>query len=347
MNIRLLCKLKTRDAALVYEYLFETLNRDAQKIVKTSFDQIATSMTGAGLTTSRGACFTSAVVRAKVRELEELEIVEREQINGAEFSLFLTSETQPSSNAASVRATAPEQVDGAREEQVQIGTIDEPVDDVEQRVFSNEPAVPSDSPRRVHYHYENENENENEHEKVVEKVALNKENILNKKINKKVCFCSLDQERQGSPDVRERRENRESQAPLETDARPSTDDIRVKIDFSNPKIARFRSEIVRRVWERDVNPDLIDRLTALAVLKLGGLNASGVFALCAEARDAAARYERTEGRAGRPKIWHTLGYSCKRVYEASGWKWTRTQIGSEPKPEANATARAVAALMAD
>ena len=52
-----------------------------------------------------------------------------------------------------------------------------------------------------------------------------------------------------------------------------------------------------------------------------------------EAQASRDLWKRTDGRAGREKLWETLAFQVKRVYETNGWRWTPTRIGSEPRPE--------------
>lgn len=132
----------------------------------------------------------------------------------------------------------------------------------------------------------------------------------------------------------------------QNDERPCVADIRQRVDFNNDKVRRFREEIVRRAWEPEINPDLIDRVVGLAVLKVNGANYKTCFRMIEEAKEAVARYDRTDGKAGAPFIWRTLNFKVKREFETAGWKWASTRVGHEPRPE-NRQAEAVAALMGD
>lgn len=130
------------------------------------------------------------------------------------------------------------------------------------------------------------------------------------------------------------------------DPRRSIDEAIKRVDFSEEKIATFRAKLVELVWEPDLNRELIDRLTAAAVLGIGGLNEKGAFKLCREAADAQALYEKTDGRYGKKRRWQTLGYSVKRVYDVEGYEWTSTKIENEPAPKRQAIIPAFAAVRA-
>ena len=123
----------------------------------------------------------------------------------------------------------------------------------------------------------------------------------------------------------------EAEAQASNDA-PSTADVRSFVDFESPKVAALRREIAERVWEPTVNPDLIDRLTAAVVSRVGGATRSSVFALIREARDERSLYERSNGRVGKPTIWKTATLRLKRLYENAGWTWTPTRFADEPRP---------------
>ncbi|MGN0930728.1 MAG: hypothetical protein ACI4NP_03310 [Thermoguttaceae bacterium] len=82
----------------------------------------------------------------------------------------------------------------------------------------------------------------------------------------------------------------------------------------------------------ELNPELVDRLVAAAVLKLAGFSEASALGLCRDAVDERTLFERTNGRAGKRKAWQTIGYGVKRAYEAAGYAWTPTRIGNEPAP---------------
>lgn len=123
----------------------------------------------------------------------------------------------------------------------------------------------------------------------------------------------------------------EAEAQASTDAR-SVADVRSLVDFESPKVAALRAEIAERVWEPTVHPDLIDRLTAAVVLRVGGATRSDVFALIREARDAKSLFERSNGRAGKRTVWETATLRVKRLFENAGWVWVPTRFADEPRP---------------
>ena len=123
----------------------------------------------------------------------------------------------------------------------------------------------------------------------------------------------------------------EAEAQAATEAH-SVADVRSLVDFESPKVAALRAEIAERVWEPTVHPDLIDRLTAAVVLRVGGATRSDVFALIREARDAKSLFERSDGRAGKRTVWETATLRVKRLFENAGWVWVPTRFADEPRP---------------
>ena len=113
----------------------------------------------------------------------------------------------------------------------------------------------------------------------------------------------------------------------------STDDVRSVVDFGAPKVAALRRLVARTVWERTVHPDLIDRITALAVLGVGGATAKTVEAIIRDAKDEVSLWSRTDGRRGKQWLWQALTPEIKRLYENAGWVWTPTRFATEPRPE--------------
>ena len=123
-----------------------------------------------------------------------------------------------------------------------------------------------------------------------------------------------------------------TQPGLEPERRPDVADVRSLLDFASPKVAALRREIAEAVWEPTVHPDLIDRLTAAVVLRVGGATRSTVFALIREARDAKSLFERSNGRAGKRTVWETATLRIKRLFENAGWVWSPTRFADEPRP---------------
>lgn len=322
MNLQLLAQLKTRDAAVIYEYLFNSNNSKAGKINNLSFELIASELNNNGIKTARGARFSAVVVRNRFEELEALEVVEREETAPGVFNLYVfmpyPCEAKKKEEKSADLAQDPYQgrtlFDYAREEV-----------DVAESSKSFAPAV------HYHFHFQNENENENRENQN----AHNKEYInINKKINNLVSLNETD-DACASETIEE----------VEDD-RPNVSEIRQRVDFSNPKVKAFREEIARRSWEDQINPDLIDRVVGLAVLHVNGAKRETCYRLIEEAKEAVKRYERTDGKAGAPCIWKTLNFKVKRLYETAGWKWAPTRLGHEPKPETKAQNQ-LAAMLAE
>ncbi|MBR5243541.1 MAG: hypothetical protein IKW13_04830 [Thermoguttaceae bacterium] len=121
----------------------------------------------------------------------------------------------------------------------------------------------------------------------------------------------------------------------------SVADVRSLVDFEAPRVAAFRRVVVGDVWERTVHPDLIDRLVALAVLRVGGTTASTIKAMIHDAKAEVALWKRTDGRRGQPQIWRALTPEVKRVFENAGWVWAPTRFATEPRPEPRRVAETV------
>ena len=340
MNLKLLTRLKTRDAAVVYEYLFERLNRSPGSIERASYESIAADLSKAGILTARGAAFTARVIRTKLDELEELEVVAREHVDAAAFTLFVFLPYP----CAPEEEKKPEPV----------------VDSYGGRTLFDFVEAESDADASDQNRSQNGNGNGSQNgngEK--SQVAINKENIINnKKINKAVLESNFPSRTCERPDGRAQRDaptsdrraprdapTSERRAPRDALAlaapsgalqprleKRSTDAIRELVDFNATKVAALRALVCRRMWEPSTNPDLIDRVVALVALRVGGTRAVDVGTMIERAKEARDRYERTDGRAGRERIWETVCYQTKRIYETNGWTWTPTKLGSEPRP---------------
>lgn len=286
---RLLKSLKTRDAALIFCWL-QSKTGGVGETRTTSYDAIAAEINADGLKTSRNAPFSGAVVRARLAELEKVDVI---GMNHGEdpgtFSIFVYHP-----------APAVTQEEGTEVEEMK-----------------QEPDLYAG---RSLFHFENENENENENGK--KSPSHNKE-YINKKINNHAM------------EEREVSTTKVQDVPVEP--QPVTnpvEDATNRVDFNAPKVAAFRAKIAGMVWDPGINPALIDRLTAAAVLKIGGVDARRALAIAREAVEARDLYRRTDGRAGKRYAWQSLGYSVKRIYETAGYTWTPTPIASEPAPVA-------------
>lgn len=280
--------LKSRDAALVYFWLREKTG-GVGRLEGTSLERIATGLTVDKLTTSRGANFTAAVVRSKLKELETVGVVDREDADGATFNLYVYNPI-PLPMGDEI-APEPEP---------------EPVDLYDGRTLFD-------------FHYENENENENEIEKEKEP-RINREILINKKINNP------------KGEDQEEPEPQPSTTPEPKSDAPTPDDAVSRIDWRREDVQRLRDELTAIVWEPDINPAIIDRLTATCVLGVAGVDRRRVFRIARDAARQRELYVASDGRAGKSHAWKALGYSVKRVYDAAGYAWTPTKPGIEPAP---------------
>ncbi len=312
MNLKLLTRLKTRDAAVVYEYLFERLDRSPGAIEGTSCERIAAELARDGIQTARGAAFSARVVRSKLDELEELEVVQRESIEGATFTLF-------------VYLPYPRLPEDGEEKKP------EPVDHYGGRtLFDCLPKTETKTETVLETEMETAEKTS---------VAINKENKVN---NKKINKARLESKKVSTP-----KPTIVASTPTTSDGaevgieptasktafkKPATDEIRSRINFADPIAAGLRKQIALDMWEPSTNPDLIDRVVALILLGVGGTKGSDVKSMIAKAKEARDRFERTDGRFGRERIWESVCYQTKRIYETNGWTWTPTRLGSEPRP---------------
>ncbi|MBR4976759.1 MAG: hypothetical protein IKY61_06850, partial [Thermoguttaceae bacterium] len=165
----------------------------------------------------------------------------------------------------------------------------------------------------------------------------NNKYIKNKTINKP----AKDFERLGEDVATNGSGNRVRAAARDGSRAVAVADVRSLVDFESPKVAAFRRVVAGDVWERTVHPDLIDRLVALAVLRVGGTNASTVKAMIRDAKAEVALWNRTDGRRGQPQIWRALTPDVKRLYENAGWVWSPTRFATEPRPEPRRAAETV------
>lgn len=131
-------------------------------------------------------------------------------------------------------------------------------------------------------------------------------------------------------------------APADSESVRDVADVRAVVDFEAPKVKALRASIAERIWEPTVHPDLIDRLTAAVVLRVGNATESTVSTIIAEANAERARYDQTNGRAGRRTAWETATLRVKRLFENAGWRWSPTRFADEPRPTRRSAAVAVA-----
>lgn len=158
-------------------------------------------------------------------------------------------------------------------------------------------------------------------------------NIKNKKINQTANFAEV-----GEPGAAV--DKTSTTAPADSESVRDVADVRAVVDFEAPKVKALRASIAERIWEPTTHPDLIDRLTAAVVLRVGNATESTVSTIIAEANAERARYDQTNGRAGRRTAWQTATLRVKRLYENAGWRWTPTRFADEPRPNRRAVVAA-------
>ena len=247
-----------------------------------------------------GVALTDSQTRKRVKELEALKLVKIEPLR--ERGRFDFSVFAPNV-AVSVAETAIETETVA---ETSPEAIENRAKTPENKAFAaQEPSETTSAPTRVAPARNNKN----------------KTNIKNKSINKKTCEISIEK----------------PQAVYEA---RSTDDVRAIVDFEAPKVKALRASIAERIWEPTTHPDLIDRLTAAVVLRVGNATESTVSTIIAEANAERARYDQTNGRAGRRTAWQTATLRVKRLYENAGWRWTPTRFADEPRPNRRAVVSA-------
>lgn len=150
-------------------------------------------------------------------------------------------------------------------------------------------------------------------------------NTKNKKINQTVNFAEVG-ETGATVD------KTSMTAPADSESVRDVADVRAVVDFDAPNVAALRDDIARRIWEPTVNPDLIDRLTAAVVLRVGGATKTTVDSIIGEAMSERTLYERSNGRAGKRTAWSAATLRVKRLFENAGWRWSPTRFADEPRP---------------
>ena len=158
-------------------------------------------------------------------------------------------------------------------------------------------------------------------------------NIKNKKINQTANFAEV--EETGATVDRT-----STTAPADSESVRDVADVRAVVDFGAPKVAALRDDIARRIWEPTVNPDLIDRLTAAVVLRVGGATKTTVDSIIAEALNERTLYDRSNGKAGKRAAWSAATLRVKRLFENAGWRWSPTRFADEPRPNRRAVVAA-------
>lgn len=172
MTLDLLSIIKKIDAAVLFEYFYTVELEGADGTVsRTSFERLAETLNSAGLRTAREQLFTASVVRLNVKRLEELNVVERLNVSGAEFDLRFHRYKARKETPAETSVPA----------------------SVEKIPARNSVRSQND------FHYENHNENENGAEKESTSSFLELDININKQINKQTDFLSIEELAEKTP----------------------------------------------------------------------------------------------------------------------------------------------------
>ena len=146
MTLDLLSIIKKIDAAVLFEYFYTVELEGADGTVsRTSFERLAETLNAAGLRTAREQLFTASVVRLNVKRLEELNVVERIPVSGAEFDLRFRRYKAPARTSEQLRKETPAET-----------SVPVPVEK-----FSARNSVRSQNDFHNDFHNENENGAEN------------------------------------------------------------------------------------------------------------------------------------------------------------------------------------------
>ena len=180
MTLDLLSIIKKIDAAVLFEYFYTVELEGADGTVsRTSFERLAETLNSAGLRTAREQLFTASVVRLNVKRLEELQVVERIPVSGAEFDLRFRRYKAPA------RTSEPERKETPAETSVPV-----PVEKISARN-----SVRSQNDFHNDFHNENENGAPNESTSSSFLVDIN----INKQINKQTDFLSIEELAEKTP----------------------------------------------------------------------------------------------------------------------------------------------------
>jgi len=316
----LVSKLLHRDTILIYLFLWKMAGEVAGKLAdRLSFDYLAFLMGRQGLTTGRGKPFTAAVLRNRFRELEQSGIVDKEDGSDGLFTLTLFApfpappppkptppRAYPLFDYFQIQIENENENENGNEIGNEIGNGKENGRDVTSKPVKSGTGVISEpaAPARI---------------KPPEFAQIN--NII-KQLNKKTKDCFKRTERTGT----------ESVGTGKTGTGKTVGDLVDSVDFADGRVRSLRERIVRLVWEHSVRPDLIDRMTAAAVLNLPGLTLPDIESLNREAEDEQAIREKTNGFRGRKTKWETITLHVKNCLESAGYRWVPCRPGYEPSP---------------
>lgn len=110
----------------------------------------------------------------------------------------------------------------------------------------------------------------------------------------------------------------------------------VPVDVARDKdSAKYRAEIVAKIWEPDLRSELVDRI--VAAIAAGWTDKKSAKAAIKKAVDARNEYDRSGGTRGKDSVWKPLATWLKGVFESNGVEWTPTASAIEPRPELEKT----------
>lgn len=102
------------------------------------------------------------------------------------------------------------------------------------------------------------------------------------------------------------------------------------LNWPADKVQRYRTFIVRKIWEPDLRAELVDRVVELVVN--GFVTYQEVDQIIEKAAQRKRRYDDTNGEKGSESMWRTIGAWTKEKWIESGRAWTATNKRLEPKP---------------
>lgn len=182
MTLDLLSIIKKIDAAVLFEYFYTVELEGADGTVsRTSFERLAETLNAAGLRTAREQLFTASVVRLNVKRLEELQVVERIPVSGAEFDLRFRRYKAPARTSEQLRNETPAET-----------SVPAPVEKIPARNSVR-------SQNDFHNDFHNENENGAENESTSSSSFLELDININKQINKQTDFLSIEELAEKTP----------------------------------------------------------------------------------------------------------------------------------------------------
>lgn len=102
------------------------------------------------------------------------------------------------------------------------------------------------------------------------------------------------------------------------------------LNWPADKVQRYRTFIVRKMWEPDLRAELVDRIVELVVN--GFVTYQEVDQIIEKAAQRKRRYDDTNGAKGSESMWRTIGAWTKEKWIETGRSWTATNKRLEPRP---------------